>query len=131
MSPVRIRRETDIEWLRDVRSVAFPGITWADDDRDVWWVATRGPELLAFASARSHGGMLELVSCAVVSRAAGTGMQRRLIAVRERYAAREGCKSVCTYTSRDNYPSITNLIRAGYRFAPCRSPLYFNFVKYL
>lgn len=127
---VRIRRETDLEWLREVHALAFPDDIWPGDD-DLFWIAARGPELLAFASARPQGDMLELTRCAVVASAGGTGMQRKLIAVRERHARRTGCKTVCTYTTRDNYGSITNLIRAGYRFAESRSPLYFNFVKRL
>jgi hypothetical protein len=112
--------------------MALPASSWAHED-DTFWLATRGPDLLAFASARLRGDTLELTSCGVVSSAAGTGMQRRMLRVRERFARAAGCKSVCTYTASDNYPSITNLIRAGYRFSrhQSHSPIYFNFVKYL
>ncbi len=73
-----------------------------------------------------------MTSCGVVSYAAGKGLQRKLLKVREKYAKRYGCASVVTYTARDNYASITNLIRAGYRFSPHqRGEQYFNFVKYL
>ncbi len=126
---IRIRREIDIEWLREIYALALPAASWCHDD-DKFWIATRGPDLLAFASARPRGDMLELTSCGVVSSAAGTGMQRRMLRVRERYARRLGLPLVGTYAARDNYASITNLIRAGYRFAPCQPRAdYFNFVK--
>ncbi len=125
-----IRREDDLEWLREVHALAFPDDCWPGDEH-LFWIATRGAELLAFASARPIEDTLELTRCAVVASAAGTGMQRRLIGVRERYARRIGCRYVATYTTRGNWASITNLIRAGYRFKPCSSPLYFNFLKVL
>ncbi len=131
MARVTVRREHDIDWMREVHRIAFPNDAWRCD-ADTFWVAARGSELLAFASARIEGDMLELTRCAVVSSAGGTGMQRRMLRVREAYARREGCTSICTYTTRDNYPSITNLIRAGYKFSPHqRGEQWFNFVKYL
>lgn len=128
---VRIQRETDTDWLREVYALALPAASWCHDD-DVFWTATRGDELLAFASGRVLGDAFELTSCGVVSRAAGGGLQRRLIRVREAYARRAECASVVTYAARGNYASVTNLIRAGYRFAR-HQPRdgYFNFVKYL
>lgn len=133
MTTIRIRREHDLEWLREVHRLAFPDDVWPGDE-NAFWVAVRGDELLGFASARPLRRLnctLELTRCAVVASAHGKGLQRRLLAVRERYARRHAMRTVTTYTTRDNLPSITNLIRAGYRFAECRSPLYFNFVKRL
>ncbi len=130
---IRVRRELDVDWLRSVYALALPPASWAHDE-DVFWVATREPcgALLAFASARPRGDMLELTSVGVVSAAAGTGMQRRMLRVRERYARSLGLGTVCTYTARDNYASVTNLIRAGYRFAAVQPRAdYFNFVKRL
>ncbi len=133
---IRIRRESDLEWMREVYGLALPANSWRHDE-DTFWVATRtvsgrGGELLAFASACPLGDSLELTSCGVVSSAAGTGMQRRMLRVREAYARRLQLKSVCTYAATDNYRSITNLIRAGYRFAPVQPRAdYFYFVKCL
>ncbi len=121
MSPIRIRREQDLEWLREVHAVAFPDDIWPGED-DAFWIATRGDELLGFASARPRGDRLELTRCAIVTAAQGMGLQRRLIRVREAYGRREGCGLAYTYTTRDNWPSITNLSREGYRFDPTRSP---------
>lgn len=129
--PIRIRRERDLEWLREVHAIAFPDDRWPGDDH-AFWVATRGSELLGFASALVTGDMLELTRCAVVSSMHGKGMQRRLIAVREAYARRQGCAGVATYTTRDNWSSITNLVRAGYRFCTDQPDArFFNFFKRL
>lgn len=131
MKRCAIRQEHDIEWLREVHKLAFPEDLWPGDD-DKFWIATRGTDLVGFASARPRGDMLELTRCAVVAAETGRGLQRRFLAVREAYARRNGCKTVCTYTTMGNYPSITNLIRAGYRFSPLQTNRgYFNFVKYL
>jgi hypothetical protein len=109
VSPIRIRREDDLEWLREVYVMALPPSSWAHDE-DTFWLATRGPDLLAFASARLRGDTLELTSCGVVSSAAGTGMQRRMLRVRERYAS--GTRAV-----RERYASGTRGVRAANRSA--------------
>jgi len=132
-----IRREHDLEWLREVHRFAFPHDVWPGNN-NLFWVAVhpargfRQEQLVGFASACNHGDMLELTSCAVVSAANGLGLQRRLIRVREAYARRQGCTCVCTYAIHHNYGSITNLIRAGYRFVRgYSSTRYFHFVRYL
>lgn len=130
-SLIRVRREHDLEWLREVHRVAFPHDAWPTEDIQLYWTAVRGDELLGFAGATFCDRVLHLTRCAVVASAQGLGLQRKLIGVRERYARRIWCTTIETYTTRDNWASITNLIRCGYRFAPCRSPLYFNFTKSL
>ena len=128
-APIRIRREHDLDWLREVHPLAFPQDRWPGE-YNAFWVAVRGDELLGFASATFKDRRLHLTRCAVVAAAQGLGLQRRLIAVRERYGLRIWCTEVHTYTTRDNWASITNLIRAGYRIESGGAN-YFNFTKRL
>ncbi len=44
----------------------------------------------------------------------GQGVQRALIACRDREAKRLGIKENVTYTAKDNFASANNLIRCGY-----------------
>ncbi len=49
----------------------------------------------------------------------GMGLQRRMVRVREAWARSQGCEVAVTYTSKDNAPSMANLLKEGYKFWPC------------
>lgn len=95
-----------------------------DDDRpetgqahSQWWIAWEGDKPVGYCAVEYAGyadrGFLSRVG--VLPRAGGKGLQRRFIRVRERYARSVGWAVMVTYVSRDNYPSLVNLLRCGYR----------------
>lgn len=83
----------------------------------LWWLARLDGKPVAFAGLRivdaGQTGFLSL--CGVLKRHRGHGIQRRLIVVRERYAASVGCTAIATYTMNRNTASSNSLIRCGYR----------------
>lgn len=97
----------------------FPEDELYPKDGCYWWLALDGDEPVGFAGLRplvGHDkGTAFLCRAGVLPRAAGAGLQRRLIRVRLRHARAVGMRSVITYTSRYNFRSVVNLIRAGMR----------------
>lgn len=80
-----------------------------------WWVAWLGDIPVAFAAIRITGKFAWLSTCGVLRRHRRRGLQKRLIAVRLRYAKRNGATTVYTYTVIGNNPSACALIRQGFR----------------
>lgn len=126
---ITIRRlEDDAITARTLHNLAFPTDTWPGDDH-TFWVARdleRENAIVGFASAIFHPegvpkwGMLKpyvfLSRCAVVKRAQGQGLQRRLISHRVLWAHFQGADEVVTYTTLQNYPSMVNLLADGFKF---------------
>lgn len=85
---------------------------------DAAWVAWEEDRAVGFATAKlaDAGTAMFLQRSGVRPVARGQGLQRRLIRVRERWARARGIRRSVTYTTYENHPSITNLIRSGYRF---------------
>lgn len=81
-----------------------------------WFVVLDGDEVVAFAGVRHHGQRktAELLLSLVRPSHRGKGLQRRLIAARERAARRAGMTRAITYTMPYNAPSATNLAKARY-----------------
>ncbi len=46
----------------------------------------------------------------------GKGIQKKLISIRMKAAKNKGCYIAITYTTKDNYPSVNNLIGKGFKF---------------
>lgn len=46
----------------------------------------------------------------------GRGVQKKLISTRIKAAKDKGCYIAITYTTKDNYPSVNNLIGKGFKF---------------
>jgi GNAT superfamily N-acetyltransferase len=113
---IRVARTDDVEEVREMHSLAFPGIVWPGDDHELW-LALQGGAPVGFASAKytAAESAVFLSRGAVLQTAQGRGLQRRLIEARVRWAFSRGARWVWTYTSIDNYPSLYNLLRCGFR----------------
>jgi ribosomal protein S18 acetylase RimI-like enzyme len=104
----------------------FPGDELYPKEGCYWWFATDSEGVVGFAglkplSGRDKGSAF-LCRAGVLGRAAGAGLQRRLIRTRLRYARAAGLRCVVAYASRHNFASIANLIRCGMRiFSPVHS----------
>lgn len=122
--PYRSRRadlasEEDVEALRDLHELCFgttaPQVTY---DKGAWWLVYKvgGKDPMGFGGivpSTLGPGYAYLKRSGILPDHRGHGLQRRLIAIRERWARKEGFHTVVTDTC-DNTPSANNLIRSGY-----------------
>jgi RimJ/RimL family protein N-acetyltransferase len=96
---------------------------WRQREKEAFWLVHRGNRPAGFCSVADIGYGVAYFSAAAVEKwARGGGLQRRMIRVRLRWARRRGLRTVVTYTVKDNYPSIANLIKCGFRFYDPEDP---------
>lgn len=97
---------------------ALPYDTPADTTRGHWWVAYEGDHPAGFAGlyeSSSDVGTGYLCRAGVLPAFRGRGLQRKLIATRERKAKSLGLTALCTDTIPGNPASSNNLIACGFR----------------
>ena len=113
---IRIRQTDDVAIIARLHTRCFPGDEFIEpSDKHRYWVATCVDAPVAFAIARLlDEPSVFLERSGVLPSFRGTGLQRRLIRVRERWVATVNAKHIITYANYDNFPSIANLIRCGY-----------------
>lgn len=113
-----LRRTEDVDQVRELHDQVFGSSYWPGDDQEYWLAFDGHGALAGFCSAkysREHN-TVSLTRAAVVRGARCAGLQRRMIRVRLAWARRIGAVRVVTYCSVKNYPSMTNLLRCGFRF---------------
>lgn len=101
----------------------FPADSRPDWERAQWWGVFDGEKLVGYCGAYVHrpDNALYLYRAGVAEGCRGRGLQRRMVRVRVRYAAKLGVRGCYTYTTADNFASANNLIRCGFRlFGPAR-----------
>lgn len=112
--------DEDVEHLKELHQHTFaheapvPDLTYG-----AWWLVFphRESDPVAFCGVVHSNigpGYGYLKRAGVLCGHWGNGLQRRMIALREAWARREGLCTMLTETT-DNPPSANNLIRAGYR----------------
>lgn len=81
------------------------------------WLLEEGGEPVAYGAAYidKEAGTVTLATCGTRKHARGRGLQRPLIRQMHAWARRRGIRLGRTYTSADNWPSLANLMRCGYR----------------
>jgi RimJ/RimL family protein N-acetyltransferase len=107
--------------LNAIDGACFPKDYLYPKDDCYWWIISDEKGPVAFAGLRpcktkANAGMAFLCRAGVRSRAAGQGLQRKLIKKRVAYAQKIGIREVVTYTHPENFESATNLLRSGMRF---------------
>lgn len=131
---ITLRRTEDIDEAREAHRLAFSHDDWVGDEHDFWLAfdTERGSapgELVGMCSAKLlSGGGVFLSRAAVVQRAQGSGLHRRMIARRCQWAAKEGAHFAITYVVHGNWKSLVNLLRYDFRLidAPCRGANWFT-----
>ena len=116
---IRLRQTDDIDEVRELDKLAFPLDHWIGDEHTFWVATSDDGTSAGYCAAvfRPEHGYVFLSRAAVFPWAAGTGLQRRMIRARVRWARGiAGCDRVITYTSLKNYESMVNLLRCGFRF---------------
>lgn len=119
MSAVTIRqaRADDTDDIRLMDRKLFPGDEPVDfPRRSIWFIALEGGEPVAFAGVQllAQTKSAFMLRAGVLPSHRGRGLQRALIAARERAARRAGMRRAVTYTVVANAASMTNLTKARY-----------------
>jgi GNAT superfamily N-acetyltransferase len=116
---VTFKRTKDAQALRALHSLILP----ADDvpalsANVAAWIGWSSGTPVAFCTARywRKDCSVFLERAGVLPIANGKGLQRRMIKLRERWARKCGAECVLTYVEAQNYASLCNLVRCGYRF---------------
>lgn len=112
-----VRRSKNIEAMRAIEARCFPSDEPVDDTKkSSWWIAYLDGEPVGFAVSEDYTKEITYLSrSGVLAKAAGLGIQKRLIKAREQHAKRQGKTLVITYTLIDNPKSVNSLIAKGYR----------------
>jgi GNAT superfamily N-acetyltransferase len=114
-----------LETLRALHTLTFPMDDHEDYTSGAWWIVWDGYEPVAFAGCRwaiTDPRAVYLSRCGVLPSHRGQGLQKRLLAVRLRYAKERCAAGRVISTTYLNTPSANNLIRAGFRLYDPESP---------
>lgn len=125
MTPLHYRRASGLdEVVRLHRQFMSADVVDVEED-DAMWVVSLGHLPVGFATARYLGrGIVYIPRMAVSRRVGRRGVQRRLIRLIEQWARTRGDVTVQTYVKPDNFRSLANFIRCGYRGYRPRSNAY-------
>ena len=111
-------RTNDIPNIKRLHKRFFPrDILPKIDDNNTYWFFLVNNKVSGFCILRiiEPKSIAFLCRSGVEKRYSGYGVQKRMIRIREIYARRQGIKRMITYTSPDNYRSISNLIKSDYQ----------------
>ncbi len=111
-----VRISKDAALNRQVFRHFWPDDSWVGDNHTFWIVRNQFRHPVGFCSAvMTDGGHSCYLSSAHVDRwNRGRGLQRKMIATRCRWAKRQGADAAVTYTLKNNWPSVTSLLRSGF-----------------
>lgn len=134
---MRIQRVTNLDSYRAVLGVldetCFPSDTPYPKDGADWWIAREGLIVNGFCGLKRIAPTTGfLCRAGVVKPARGSGLHRRMIKLREKYAAKKNINLLVTYVAPHNLKSANNLIKCGYTlYTPqivwgCANALYFR-----
>jgi GNAT superfamily N-acetyltransferase len=110
------------ELAHELHKLAFPSDSWVSEDfpdhEHAFWLASEGARPVGFCSAVlwDERKAVFLSRAAVINQCRGMGIHRMMIAKRVKWAWEQGVDRVVTYTTLQNYPSMSNLLDCGFRF---------------
>ena len=115
---MRCEMTEDYDAIEEMDRICFPlDDQYAEFVNCEWWIVYVDGHEAAYAGAK----VWEPDNCAYFCRAGvlpefrGRGIQRKMIDARLRWAKKEGCEGVYTYTMPWNAQSSNNLIESGFR----------------
>jgi GNAT superfamily N-acetyltransferase len=99
-----------------MHEVCFPNDEWVDKDHE-HWVAWDEDKPVGFCSLKviEKEKTVFLSRAGVIPKYQGNNLQRRFLLVREQWTKKRGIKSIITYCTKENYGSLVNLLKSGYR----------------
>jgi len=90
-------------------------IDTSQDARATWWIAYQGDQVAGYCAILPRGRGGYLARAGVLKDFRGQGLQKRMIALRLRYAREQGWPWVVTDTHKQNEASIRSLEQMGFR----------------
>jgi len=119
---IRIRQTDDLELVADLDRQAFDDCWLTEEELHAatWWIAevrqdgAWQPVAYTGLEVKGNGYWVFLARSGVIPEARGSRLQRRLIAVRERWARAHGCTLAYTYVHWCNTRSMRSLVHCGY-----------------
>lgn len=118
-----IRRTEDEQTVYALHLLIFPCDEWEPSDA-YWLVRDEHGEPVGFCSTKYLAAEKTVFfsRAGLLPRARGNGLQRRMIQVRERWAASIEAEAIVTYVVYGNNSSLANLLKRGYLlYEPARS----------
>ncbi len=114
---VRTAITKDIDLIKRMNNQCFDGYDVDETVTGVFFVTTVNGKPAGFASVRRVSPTAyELTRAGVLSGHRGRGIQCRLIRARIKWAKRNDVEVLLTYTTLDNFESMSNLLKCGFRF---------------
>lgn len=105
------------ELLQVMDKSIFYGCNNEFQENREWWVfLDRKGKIGAYCGSIYSQGICIFIRAWVKKSHRGKGMQKRLINTRVKAAKEKDCYIAITYTTKDNYPSVNNLIAKGFKF---------------
>ena len=116
MTSLHFKITNDHLLLDSLDSKCFPADYRHDFARDKSWIIHDGKgKLIGYTCLTPWSdGIVFLSRCGSLKK--GLKLQRAAISHRIAWAKRNGYKTVISYVSKDNYKSIANMIKAGFKF---------------
>lgn len=107
--------------IKQIDRRCFPEDPPVELEDSWWWLLFVNNRAVGFAGLKRCPHPKEqdigfLSRAGILKTGRGKGYQKKLIAARVRYAKQLEMRAAISYTVKDNWPSLTNLIRAGFRF---------------
>lgn len=112
----QLRQTKDMALVQEMDRKCFPDDKWDNTTNMKWWLLKKDGIPVGYCSCR----MIMPDTCyftraGILPSARGKGLQKKLINVRVNWARKQGAKYVITYTSMDNFASLVNLIKSGFK----------------
>lgn len=86
------------------------------ENREWWVMLDNMSRIVAYCGSIYTEGICIFVRAWVKKSYRGKGIQKKLISIRTKAAKDKSCYVVITYTTKDNYPSVNNLIAKGFKY---------------
>ena len=113
---ISIHRTADEQLIVDLHKLIFPEDEFHYSDNNIYWTAIHFDTPIGFCIATECGdSTLFLCRAGVLDSVSGTGLHRRMIRVREAYAARYNINNIVTYVKKDNWKSWVTLVKMNYQ----------------
>ena len=122
---ITIRKTKNSKAIRALEARCFPEDEPYDIAGAIWWLVKVGDFPIGYAGLKPlpyEKDVGFLCRAGILSNYRGQGLQRKLIKLRIKEAQKLGLKQLVTYTTTDNYASITNLLNQGFRFYSPENP---------
>ena len=113
---IKVRKNSELYLrLKELDAKVFPGCDNEFQPNRDWWVQLDyAQNIVAYCGCLYKDRICVFVRAWVTKAHRNKGIHKKLIRVRIDKAHRNRCKSIVTYTVRNNYASANNLIKAGF-----------------